>query len=229
MSVNPAQTSKTHHGSWPPEWYDRDCTICPRLSDFLQITASKYPNYVCQPVPPFGDPAARLQIVGLAPGKHGANATGRTFTGDFAGILLYQTLYEFGYANKPVAKAVDDGLELHNCRITNAVKCLPPENKPVAAEINLCNTFLAAELSSLPGNAIILALGQIAHNAVLRVYALPRSQYRFGHNACHHLPAGLTLVDSYHCSRYNTQTKRLTSAMFAAVFAQIKAIMLAHR
>jgi len=216
------KNNTANSNTWPRAWYDRECRNCPRLYAFLQATVEKYPNYRCRPVPPFGDPRARLQIVGLAPGMHGANASGRAFTGDFAGILLYQTLYKFGYANQ--ASAIDNGenLELYHCRISNAVKCLPPANKPVAAEINQCNSFLAAELGDLPDNAIILALGRIAHDAVLRVYGLRKSQYTFAHNACHPLPSGLTLIDSYHCSRYNTQTRRLTPAMFEAVFEQIK-------
>ncbi len=225
MSVMQLQETKARNLPWPIEWYDVTCQSCQRLHTFLQVTAEKYPDHRCQPVPPFGDRAARLQIVGLAPGMHGANASGRAFTGDFAGILLYQTLHQFGYASKPTATALNDGLELHDCRITNAVKCLPPANKPVAAEINNCNTFLVAELSGLPSNAIILALGRIAHDAVLRAYALRKSHYRFGHNASHPLPGGITLVDSYHCSRYNTQTRRLTPAMFEEVFEQIKVLM----
>lgn len=219
------QESVADNLSWPKSWYDRECQICPRLGAFLQTTANKYPEHCCQPVPPFGDPGAKLQIVGLAPGMHGANATGRAFTGDFAGKLLYQTLYKYGYANKPTATALNDGLELGNCRITNAVKCLPPANKPVAAEINNCNTFLSAELAGLPTGAVILALGRIAHDAVLRAYVLRKKRYPFGHNAMHHLPGGIALVDSYHCSRYNTQTRRLTPAMFEAVFERIRTLL----
>ncbi len=196
------------------------CTQCPRLTGFLHEIKAKYPAYFCQPVPPFGDPQARLLIVGLAPGMHGANASGRPFTGDHAGILLYQTLYKFGFASVAESKSVDDGLQLLNCRITNAVKCLPPENKPTTAEIRTCNAFLQAELQALPQSSVIVALGGIAHNAVLRAYALKQSQHKFAHNVVHELPDGHQLLDSYHCSRYNTQTKRLTQAMFEAVFAQ---------
>ena len=169
-------------------------------------------------MPPFGDPAAKLLIVGLAPGLHGANATGRPFTGDFAGILLYETLYTFGFSNQPVSTALDDGLQLRNCRITNAVKCLPPQNKPTTAEVKTCNGYLKAELMSLPRDGVVLALGAIAHGAILRALALRAAQYPFQHGRAHALPEGLQLLDSYHCSRYNTQTRRLTEAMFHQVF-----------
>ncbi len=202
-----------------------DCTQCPRLARFLQEVKSQYPNYFCKPVPPFGDPDARLLIVGLAPGMHGANASGRPFTGDYAGILLYATLYKFGFSTAPESTSVDDGLQLLNCRITNAVKCLPPENKPVTEEIRTCNTFLQAELRTLPDKAVILALGSIAHNAVLRAYGLKQGQYKFGHNTLHKLPDGNNLLDSYHCSRYNTNTGRLTAKMFEDVFTTAKHLL----
>lgn len=181
------------------------------------------PTYFCKPVPPFGDSNARLIVVGLAPGMHGANQTGRPFTGDHAGILLYETLHKYGFASKPQSVSASDDLQLNNCRITNAVKCLPPENKPLPAEIATCNQFLAAELQQLAPNSVILALGNVAHLAVLKAFGLQIKDCKFGHAAQHILPNGLILVDSYHCSRYNTQTKRLTEAMFHAVFEIIKA------
>jgi len=169
-------------------------------------------------VPAFGDPRARLLIVGLAPGMHGANATGRPFTGDHAGILLYETLFRFGYSNSPVSVARDDGLVLEGCRITNAVKCLPPQNKPRPDEVRNCNPYLRTELRGLPDPAVVLALGRLAHEAVLRALDLRLSDHAFGHAAVHDLGGGLQLLDSYHCSRYNTQTRRLTPEMFATVF-----------
>ena len=203
------------------EVFDQECRKCGRLADFLCEIKQNHPNYHARPVAPFGDQNVDLLIVGLAPGLHGANATGRPFTGDYAGILLYETLYEFGYSNKPVSVSVSDGLVLTYCRITNAVKCLPPQNKPTTAEIAQCNTYLSAELASLPERTVILALGLIAHQAVLMAYGLKKSSAKFGHNACHSLPNGRKLVDSYHCSRYNTQTNRLTKDTFADVFRSV--------
>jgi uracil-DNA glycosylase family 4 len=198
--------------------FDPDCRDCPRLAEFLDQTRNAHPDYHARPVAPFGDPDARLLIVGLAPGMHGANATGRPFTGDYAGILLYQTLYEFGFSNRPESVARDDGLELSNCRITNAVKCLPPQNKPSTGEIRQCNGFLRQELAELPDDAVVLALGKIAHDAVLRASNLRLSAFPFGHGHLHRLGERLTLIDSYHCSRYNTQTRRLTADMFSDIF-----------
>lgn len=203
--------------------FDPDCRACPRLATFLDDVHTRYPTYHARPVPAFGDPHPRLLIVGLAPGMHGANRSGRPFTGDTAGILLYQTLHQFGYASAPESVSVDDGLQLIGCRITNAVKCLPPANKPEPGEIRECNRFLAAELAELPANASVLALGQIAHQAVLRAYDLKLKDYPFGHASDYRLPDGRRLVSSYHCSRYNTQTRRLTPEMFAAIFALIQA------
>lgn len=200
--------------------FDIKCQSCPRLSDFLADLREQYPHYHNLPVAPFGDPEARLLIVGLAPGMHGANASGRAFTGDQSGDLLYQTLHKFGFASQPSSRSVDDGMQLFNCRVTNAVKCLPPQNKPVGSEINTCNHFLQAELSALPEGAVILALGSIAHNAVLKACGLKLSACRFAHNALHQLSTGQSLLDSYHCSRYNVNTRRLTPAMFEAVFAR---------
>jgi len=198
--------------------FNLKCQSCSRLAKHLALVKGDHPDYHAAPVPPFGDPDAKLLIIGLAPGLHGANRTGRPFTGDYAGILLYRTLHGFGFANKPESVSADDGLELINCRISNAVKCLPPENKPTTAEIKTCNTYLAAELQALQPDAVILALGTIAHGAVLRAFELKLKDYSFGHGHQHALPNGLVLLDSYHCSRYNTQTRRLSEPMFKAVF-----------
>jgi uracil-DNA glycosylase len=205
--------------------FDINCRQCPRLAGFLDDVKLNNPTYFCKPVPPFGDDSAKLIIVGLAPGMHGANKTGRPFTGDHAGILLYETLYKFGFATKPNSASADDNLQLINCRITNAVKCLPPDNKPLPLEIATCNQFLAAELQNLAEDSVILALGNVAHLAVLKAFDLKIKDYKFAHAARHSLPKDLILVDSYHCSRYNTQTKRLTTAMFEAVFADINKLL----
>ena len=197
------------------------CRRCQRLARFLDEVKQTRPDYYAKPVPAFGNDNARVCIVGLAPGMHGANATGRPFTGDHAGILLYQTLHRHGFASQPEAVAAGDGLQLINCRITNAVKCLPPQNKPVGEEINNCNKWLASELEVLPDNNVIIALGGIAHKAVIRALGLRQKEYVFAHGAEHKLPRGV-LIDSYHCSRYNTQTKRLKPAMFDAVFARAR-------
>ena len=199
------------------------CTDCPRLAGFLAEVRRRNPDYHGRPVLPFGDPRARLLIVGLAPGMHGANRTGRPFTGDHAGILLYETLHAFGFGSQPESLAADDDLVLTDCRITNAVKCLPPENKPEPAEIRTCNRYLAAELRAAPDVRVILALGLVAHKAVLMAAGLKQSALAFGHGARHVLPDGRILIDSYHCSRYNTQTRRLTSAGFQDVFRSIRA------
>jgi uracil-DNA glycosylase family 4 len=204
--------------------FDPDCRACPRLAGFLDEVRTRHPDYHARPVPAFGDPAPRLLIVGLAPGMHGANRSGRPFTGDYAGVLLYATLHKFGYASAPESVSKDDGLRLIGCRITNAVKCLPPANKPEPAEIRTCNGFLAAELAALPERASILALGLIAHQAVLRALGLKLKDRPFAHGSDHRLPDGRRLVSSYHCSRYNTQTRRLTPAMFEAVFRQLQEI-----
>lgn len=203
--------------------FSLECRDCPRLSGFLDEVRRDYPDYHARPVAPFGAAAPRLLIVGLAPGMHGANRTGRPFTGDYAGILLYETLHRYGFASRPVSESARDGLELIGCRITNAVKCLPPQNKPEPAEIRQCNGYLRDEIAALPPDAVILALGNIAHAAVLRATGAKAKDHPFGHAAVHRLPGGRTLYDSYHCSRYNTQTRRLTPAMFEAVFACIRA------
>ena len=184
-------------------------------------TKKIYPDYHCAPVPPLGPLDARLVIVGLAPGKHGANRSGRVFTGDHAGILLYKTLYKYGFSNQPESISCDDSLVLNNCRITNAVKCLPPNNKPNIEEIKTCNRFLKAEIRALQANAILLALGHIAHSAIVRAYGLRQSEYRFTHGCVYSLPDNKKLVDSYHCSRYNIQTKRLSKRQFEAIFTKI--------
>ncbi|MGZ8142824.1 MAG: uracil-DNA glycosylase [Methylosarcina sp.] len=208
-----------------PVIFAQDCKCCPRLDEFLCRVKQNHPDYYAQPVAPFGDADARLLIVGLAPGMHGANATGRPFTGDYAGLLLYQALYEFGYSNRPVSEALNDGLILNGCRITNAVKCLPPQNKPTTDEIEQCNSYLSAELNSLPEGAVILALGRIAHQAILKAYGMKLSRFRFALNVSHDLPEGLTLLDSYHSSRYNVQTKRLTKEMFYDVFLTVRRLL----
>jgi uracil-DNA glycosylase family 4 len=202
--------------------FDVTCRRCPRLAAFLDAVHLEEPNYFCRPVPAFGDPKARLLIVGLAPGMHGANRTGRPFTGDHAGILLYATLHKFGLASGPISTAIDDGLELIGARITNSVKCLPPENKPLPLEIKVCNGFLRAELEASADARVILALGTIAHAAVLRASGLPSGAHRFAHAAEHTLSDHRVLLDSYHCSRYNTQTRRLTTPMFEDVVGRAR-------
>ncbi len=205
--------------------FDPSCRRCPRLCAFLERVKADNPGYHCAPVPPFGDPDAGLLIVGLAPGMHGANATGRPFTGDHAGILLYRTLYKFGFASAAASVSASDGLALIDCRITNAVKCLPPENKPVGAEINACREFLAAELARSGPGDIVLALGSIAHKSTVAAFGLRQKDFVFAHAAEHALGNGVTLIDSYHCSRYNTQTRRLTEPMFERVFARARELL----
>jgi uracil-DNA glycosylase len=202
--------------------FDPACRRCPRLAAFLDQVRQDEPGYFCGPVPPFGAADARLLIVGLAPGMHGANRTGRPFTGDHAGILLYKTLHKFGLASAPVSAGVDDGLELLDARITNSVKCLPPANKPLPVEIKMCNDFLRAELKKSRAIRVILALGAIAHAAVLRACDLPIGAHRFAHGAEHPVGDGRVLLDSYHCSRYNTQTRRLTAAMFEDIIGRAR-------
>jgi len=194
-----------------------DCTLCPRLASFLVKTARAYPDYHCKPVAPFGEAAPKLLIVGLAPGMHGANRTGRPFTGDYAGILLYDTLFALGLSSARESVDRSDGLELIGARITNAVKCLPPDNKPLPAEIKTCNRYLGAELAQLSSVKSVLALGTVAHDSVLMGLGLKRSFAKFGHGNEHPLPGGRVMIDSYHCSRYNTNTRRLTPDMFMKV------------
>ena len=205
--------------------FTADCRSCPRLAGFLDQVRGEHPDYHALPVSSFGEPRSPFLVVGLAPGMHGANRTGRPFTGDFAGNLLYGALHKYGFASsaEPLNAAGDanPSLYLKGCRITNAVRCLPPQNKPEPCEIRACNGYVAEELAMLPPDAAILALGTIAHQAVLMALQLRKSSFAFGHGAQHELPGGLKLFDSYHCSRYNTQTKRLTTAMFEAVIGNI--------
>jgi uracil-DNA glycosylase len=213
--------------SLPPDLPDAapftlECRRCSRLVAFLRQVKRDHPCYRCQPVPSFGDADARLLVVGLAPGMHGANATGRPFTGDYAGLLLYSTLHEYGFASSSRSTAADDGLRLSDCRITNAVRCLPPQNKPMSAEVNNCNAYLHQELAQLPQDAVVLALGSVAHRAVVRALAEKQKNLPFSHGAEHRPACGILLIDSYHCSRYNTNTKRLTREMFRAVFERIR-------
>ncbi len=207
------------------EIFNEDCRECSRLANYLTEVKRQYPHYYCRPVAPFGDNSPKLLIVGLAPGLHGANATARPFTQDFAGILLYEALYEFGFSNQIKSESLQDGLILQGCRITNAVKCLPPQNKPTGSEISQCNHYLAAEISGLAEQSVILALGSIAHVAVLKTLGLKQISAKFAHNTCHKLSSRLTLVDSYHTSRYNLQTNRLTKEMFTDVFITINNIL----
>ncbi len=204
--------------------FDENCRACPRLASFLDSVSERYPDYYCKPVPPFGDMESRFLIVGLAPGMHGANRTGRPFTGDHAGILLYQTLHKFGFASHADSLTPDDTLILSGCRITNAVKCLPPDNKPVGAEINTCNAFLANELKLLPESSLVLALGGIAHRAVVKSLGGRQADFKFAHGALHDV-GETRLLDSYHCSRYNTNTRRLTTDMFESIFAQARELL----
>jgi uracil-DNA glycosylase len=201
---------------------DRDCPFCPRLADFRAQARAREPGWHNSPVASFGDPAARLLIVGLAPGLQGANRTGRPFTGDYAGDLLYGTLLEYGFAQGTYQARPDDGLRLVDCRISNAVRCVPPQNKPLPAEIHTCRQFLVATIATMPGLRAIVALGRIAHESTLKALGLRSAAAPFAHGAIH--PAGaIRLYDSYHCSRYNTNTGVLTSKMFRSVFAKVRA------
>jgi uracil-DNA glycosylase family 4 len=200
----------------------RDCPLCPRLVDFRKAARLREPSWFNSPVPSFGDADARLLIVGLAPGLQGANRTGRPFTGDYAGDLLYATLLKYGFAAGSYAARPDDGLALVDCRISNAVRCVPPQNKPLPAEINTCRSFLAATIAAMPRLRAIVALGRVAHDTLLKTLALRAAAAPFAHGAVHQ--AGpLRLYDSYHCSRYNTNTGVLTEEMFRSVFARVKA------
>jgi uracil-DNA glycosylase family 4 len=204
--------------------FDSRCRLCPRLAGFLDSVRAEHPDYHAAPVASFGDPKARLIVVGLAPGMHGANRSGRPFTGDYAGILLYRTLHKYGFSSGPESVSRDDGLKLLDCRITNAVKCLPPANKPLPAEVRQCNGYLKAELAGAEEGSVFLALGRIAHEAVLRAEGLKPAAHTFRHGAEHKLQRAI-LLDSYHCSRYNTQTKRLTQAMFETVMARARTLL----
>ncbi len=202
----------------------RDCPLCPRLVAFREERRLAHPGWFNAPVPCFGDPDAWLAIVGLAPGLQGANRTGRPFTGDFAGVLLYQTLLKFGFATGNYGGTPDDGLALDGAVIVNAVRCVPPQNKPTPTEIQTCRPFLEAPLAALPKLRVVVALGQIAHQSAVKALGGKLPKYRFGHLAEHRLPSGTVLIDSYHCSRYNQNTGRLTQEMFEAVFARAIAI-----
>lgn len=201
---------------------DHDCPLCPRLAAFRADNRRQHGDWHNAPVPNFGKEAAPLLIVGLAPGLQGANRTGRPFTGDYAGDLLYQTLLEAGLAAGTYERRPDDGLVLKDCRIINAVRCVPPQNKPTPAEIKICNQFLQQDMAMMPKLRSILALGSIAHDAVLTAKGCKKSAFRFAHAAQHQLPDGMILTDSYHCSRYNTNTNRLTPAMFREAVALAK-------
>lgn len=200
---------------------DRNCDYCPRLKEFREENRIKFPGKFNAPVPSFGPESASLLIVGLAPGLRGANFTGRPFTGDYAGDLLYGTLLKYGLAKGEYKADPNDGLELINARITNAVRCLPPENKPIGAEINNCRPFLSSEIENLKNLKVIMCLGLVSHNSVIKTLGGKLSAHKFGHNAAHDLN-GMTVIDSYHCSRYNTNTGRLTTKMFEDVFDTIK-------
>ena len=206
-----------------PAQPDRECSLCPRLASFRAENRAAYPDWHNGPVESFGDIDAPLLIVGLAPGLRGANRTGRPFTGDFAGDLLYDTLKAFGLAEGTYDKRPDDGLRLIDCRLTNGVRCVPPQNKPVGAEISACRPFLQSEMSQMPRLRVVLALGAVAHNTVLAALGERPAHWKFAHAKLHRLPSGTTLADSYHCSRYNTNTGRLTERMFHDVFDLITA------
>lgn len=202
----------------PAEAPGRDCDHCPRLAEFRAANRNAFPDFHNAPVASFGPREARLLVLGLAPGLKGANRTGRPFTGDYAGDLLYSTLIKFGFARGEFKARPDDGLELLDCRIANAVRCVPPENKPVGQEINTCRRFLISELAALPNLRAIVALGGIAHQSAVAATGARKAANKFGHGSRHDLPSGVVLFGSYHCSRYNTNTRRLTEAMFHDVF-----------
>ena len=202
-----------------------DCSLCPRLTGFRNDNQQKYPDFFNGPVPAFGAKDAELLIVGLAPGLKGANRTGRPFTGDYAGDLLYPTLVKFDFAIGSYDARIDDGLRLQKAIITNAVRCVPPQNKTIGEEEKNCRPFLIEQIERLPTIRLILAPGLVAHNAILSTYGEKKSAFKFGHNQMHQLSNGLTLIDSYHCSRYNTNTKRLTTEMFEDVFRNIQSFL----
>ena len=205
-----------------PRQPPRDCALCPRLGEFRERHRAAEPGWHNAPVPSFGPLDARLLVVGLAPGLRGANRTGRPFTGDYAGDLLYATLLDFGFATGRYDRRPDDGLALVDCRVTNAVRCVPPENRPLGAETTACRRFLAGEIEAMPRLAVILALGTVAHASVVRALGRRIADFKFRHGAMHAPDGGPLLADSYHCSRYNLNTGRLTEAMFHAVFAILR-------
>jgi uracil-DNA glycosylase family 4 len=219
MTTTEGRDERLHRIEHDP---DRDCPLCPRLVGFRMANRGVQPDWHNAPVPAFGPLDARLLIVGLAPGLRGANRTGRPFTGDYAGQLLYPTLLKFGLARGTYLERPDDGLTLVDARISNAVRCVPPQNKPDTGEIKACNRFLSSEIAAMPNLKAILALGSIAHIAVLAALSLKRAPYPVAHGALHNLPNGLVLGDSYHCSRLNTNTGRLTTAMFETVVKELK-------
>ena len=204
---------------------DMDCQLCPRLVNYRGKNRARYPHWHNGPVSSFGSFSSNLLIVGLAPGLKGANRTGRPFTGDLAGNLLYSTLIKFGFAKGVFSAQSDDGLKLVNCRITNAVRCVPPQNKVTGQETNACKSFLSSEISEMKKLKIILALGIVAHGAVLSACGEKKSSFNFSHHASHQLSDGLILTNSYHCSRYNTNTGRLTKEMFNDVFQDIVSLL----
>jgi uracil-DNA glycosylase family 4 len=213
-----------HESPVPEAEAPRDCPLCPRLVALRQELRGRHPDWWNAPVPAFGDRLAWLGILGLAPGLMGANRTGRPFTGDHAGILFYETLLKFGLAEGRYDARNDDGLTVTGCVVLNSVKCLPPQNKPLPEEVATCRRFYEASLALLPNVRVLVALGQIAHGAAVRAAGGRLSAYKFGHLAQHRLPDGRILIDSYHCSRYNQNTGRLTAAMFEAVFARALAV-----
>ena len=226
MTISTIETDRASEpplaGSALPSEPGPDCPRCPRLVSFRAAARAREPAWFNAPVPSFGDPDGRLLIVGLAPGLQGANRTGRPFTGDFAGDLLYATLLEYGFARGVYQASPDDGLKLVDCRISNAVRCVPPQNKPLPVEINSCRTFLSATIETMPRLRAIVALGRVAHDSVLKVLALRAAAAPFAHGAVHQA-AAIRLYDSYHCSRYNTNTRVLTPDMFRRVFATVRA------
>jgi len=221
---NPMKPKGKVHASGAAE-PNKECALCPRLVEFRANSQVEEPDWFNGAVPSFGPSDARLLIVGLAPGLKGAHRTGRPFTGDYAGDLLYATLGEFGYSSGDYASHPDDGLALKDCMITNAVRCVPPKNKPTSAEINTCRQFLINRINALPNLKVIMALGRIAHESTLKALECRLAAFPFGHAANHDVGNGLSLIDSYHCSRYNTNTGRLTTDMFRDVFQKIGGVL----
>ena len=207
----------------PLPYRDSGCRLCPRLAEFLDEARAKNPDWHNAPVNGYGPVSAPIMLVGLAPGMRGANRTGRPFTGDFAGDLLFQMLDEFGLSSGTYQARPDDGVELHHIRIVNAVRCVPPQNKPVGAEINTCRQFLTQDIHAMPDLKVMITLGRIGHLSALKALGLREKDYPFSHGGQHQLPSGIQLISSYHCSRYNTQTGRLTTAMFRDVFEKATA------
>ena len=222
MTLGPAPVNGLFPMSAEPS---RNCRLCPRLAAFRDANCEAFPDWFNGAVPSFGDARARLLIVGLAPGLRGANRTGRPFTGDYAGRLLYETLTKFGFARGQYDERADDGLTLDGCMITNAVRCVPPANKPETQEIKLCRAFLAARIAACGNLKAIVVLGRIAHDSTFKALDLKLAPYPFAHGAVHGLPGGLRLFDSYHCSRYNTNTGALTTEMFESVFSAVRDIL----